>query len=168
MNKNENKLVLFFGENPIDQVCHNGEYVRLGKWTSDDLHVLCFSDYWKKHFQEIPAFGNLTYRNYINDIAVHFARLGHAMFVNTTKDVKAYGYTGFFTLPNYLTEEQIQMIQSLFPELEGFRIVINYDFTVEDGYINCKTIENSNRTCVESIFECYLEEMNLNLHDHLK
>lgn len=60
------------------------------------------------------------------------------------------------------------MIQSLFPELEGFRIVINYDFTVEDGYINCKTIENSNRTCVKSIFERYLEEMNLNLHDHLK
>lgn len=103
MNKNENKLVLFFGENPIDQVCHNGEYVRLGKWASDDLHVLCFSNYWKHHFQEIPAFGNLTYRNYINDIAVHFARLGHAMFVNTTKDVNTYGYTGFFTLPNYLT-----------------------------------------------------------------
>lgn len=56
MNKNDNKLVLFFGSTPVDGVNRNGEIERLGKWDSEDLHILCFADYCKTHFKDIPAF----------------------------------------------------------------------------------------------------------------
>jgi len=130
---------------------------RLGKWDCEDLHILCFADYCKTHFKDIPAFQNLSFRSDINIVIYYLTKLGIAVFVNTTRDVETYGYTGFFSCPNFLTDEQIESIHSFLPELNGFKIKLNYDLSY-DGIVSGKTLDATDQVDTTEVFERYLKE----------
>ncbi len=138
--KNQNKMVLFYGMDPVDGQVKNGSYDRIGNIYEDDFHISCFQEFCKSHFLDIKAFQNLSYRSSIDIVSYFLSKvMGHVVFVNTTKDIENYGYSGMVFMPSQLTEEQTTLLKSFVEELTSFQILINYDMELNDGIIETKS-----------------------------
>lgn len=106
MMKNQNKIVLFYGMDPVDGQVKNGVCDRIGGSNQEEIHILCFQEFCKSHFLDIKAFQNLSIRSSIDIVSYFLSQvMGHAVFLNSTKDIKKYGYSGIFVMPPELTEE---------------------------------------------------------------
>lgn len=87
--------------------------------------------------------------------------------MNTTHDVATYGYTGFFSCPNSLTSEQMESIRSFLPELDSFKIKLNYDLSY-DEIMSGKTLDTTDQVDVTEVFDHYLEETHNLKNTYLK
>lgn len=66
-------------------------------------------------------------------------------FFNTTKDIKKYGKTGMFLMPNTISDIQKQALYQFAQTIKDFSINIFYDLNIIDGFLEgdeCYSIEN--------------------------
>lgn len=155
---NQDKIVLFYGMDPVDGQIKNGTYDRIGNIKEEDFHILCFREFCKSHFLDIKAFRNLSYRSSIDIVSYFLSQvMGHVVFLNTTKDIEKYGYTGMFVMPVELTEEQEKLVMLFTEELTSFQIVINYDMVLNDGIIQAKTKQATSEIDTKKFIQDFID-----------
>ena len=81
----------------------NGNIDALGSDT-EELHSICLLDYANKNYDN-KIFKQLNFRHRPEVISYFLVSLyNDIVFLNTTKDVKKYGYMGILMLPDALNE----------------------------------------------------------------
>lgn len=82
------------------------------------------------------------------------------MFFNTTKydedNLRKYGRTGFFMLPNTLTEGQQESIKLFAKQIPNYNIFITYDIEMIDGILDSKTYNSVERITPIELIENYI------------
>lgn len=125
---------------------------------NEDFHIICFREFCKSHFLDIKAFQNLSYRSSIDVVSYFLSQvMGHVVFLNTTKDIEKYGYSGMFVMPPELTDAQEKLVISFTEELASFQIVINYDMVLNDGIIDTKIKQVTSEFDVKKFMEDFIE-----------
>ena len=156
--KNQDKIVLFYGMDPVDGQIKNGTCDRIGSTEKEDFHIFCFREFCKSHFLDIKAFQNLSYRSSIDVVSYFLSQvMGHVVFLNTTKDIEKYGYSGMFFMPPELTEEQAKLVTSFTEELTSFQIVVNYDMALNAGIIEAKTKQATSDVNIKKFIQNFID-----------
>ncbi|MDD3241910.1 MAG: hypothetical protein PHQ64_04000 [Bacilli bacterium] len=108
------------------------------------LHIQVLIDYIKENFSDYKIFDVLNTRHSPEIAAYLISRLGYPVFLNITKDVKKYGKTGIFIMPNKLDEDLKETIINFSSGIEDYSVTIFYDLEIIEGVLDAK-----NKTSME-------------------
>lgn len=157
--KNKNKIVLFYGMDPLDGKIRNGQIDRIGNIDEGVPHISCFKEFCNNNFLDIPAFQRLTSRSSINAVGYILSTImKHVVFLNTTIDVERYGYNGIFFMPPEITEEQILAIKTFASEIKDFNIKISYDLVLDAGFLDSEIKSTTDEVDAEMLLDHYFNE----------
>ncbi len=137
----------------------NGQIEKIGE-TMDEmqLHSVCLLEFALKNYPDVPIFKKLTNRHTPEIISYFYTLLGNIVFLNTTKDEKKYGKTGFFMFPNGITENQQVSIFAFAQSIKDFSTTIFYDLKLVDGMIEEKALSSMDYQYPEELLKSYFEK----------
>lgn len=142
----------------IALIDEHGQVERIGDATDDmQLHSVCLLEFALKKYPDVSIFKRLNNRHTPEIISYFYTLLGNAVFLNTTKEEEKYGKTGFFMLPNDMTEEQQESILLFSKSIKGFSTTIFYDLKLVDGMIDEKALSSMEPECSEELLRAYFE-----------
>ena len=117
----------------------NDKVDKIGDTNVEDyMHIQVLIDYIKKHYKEHKMFDVLNTRHSPEIAAYLISRLGNIVFLNITKDVKKYGKTGIFIMPDEIDEELKERVIEFSKSVNDYSITIFYDLEIKDGLLDSK------------------------------
>lgn len=153
------KIAIIYGNNDLNKDKKNGEIELYGSVEDDYMHTKYLLDYVNSHYPEVAIFKQLTIRHQRELIAYFLVKMGNIVFFNTTptdeKEFQKYGYTGQFMMPDTITDEQNTALNDFCSQINKYDILISYDITLEDGFLDSKTIQATGNTNPEDLIKNY-------------
>lgn len=123
--------------NPFDKEngLIDGDIKYIGDVDSDFIHSDLLIDYGLGVYGDDSIFGLLSNGNYLPDIPAYFLAVGYnnVVFLNVS-DNRA-GRLGLLYLPDNVSNEQKKSLNNLVSVLKNYRIEVNYNLRVDDGFV---------------------------------
>lgn len=121
-------------------------------------------DYTKEYYPQVPIFKQLNPRHQPEVIAYFLVKMGHIVFFNTTKydedNLRKYGRTGFFMLPNHLTEKQKECLENFTEQISNYNIFITYNIEMLDGILDSSTYNSVENVTPKELITKYFQLQN--------
>lgn len=112
----------------------NGNIEYIGE-NVDELHLASLLEYAKKHYNN-KIFEQLNYRHKPGVIGYFFLRFyGDIIFLNTTRNIKKYGYTGTLLLPDEINDIQKESLLQFLDTIPNFYMILATNLRLEDGIV---------------------------------
>lgn len=104
----------------------------------DSMHIQVLIDYIKEHYKENKMFDILNIRHSPEIAAYLISRLGNIVFLNITKDVKKYGKTGIFIMPDEIDDGLKEKVIDFSRSIDDYSVTIFYDLDIKEGVLDSK------------------------------
>ncbi|MBR2708394.1 MAG: hypothetical protein IKE90_03040 [Bacilli bacterium] len=110
------------------------------KFLEDEDSYLSHSDILIKYGTDTygmdSIFGILSIGNYLVDVPVYFLAEGNDNIVFLNVSNSKYGKLGLLYLPTNMSDKQKESLNSLSSLLKDFRVEVNYNLRIEDGFVD--------------------------------
>lgn len=154
------KIAFIYGNDNMNESLKNGSIHYYGEVSKGKIHSMHLLDYTAEYYPEVSIFKQLNVRHQPEVIAYFLVRMGHIVFFNTTKydedNLRKYGRTGFFMLPDTLTEKQQEYIGLFAKQISDYNIFITYDIEMIDGILDSKTYNSVERVTPIELIKNYI------------
>ncbi len=131
------KFAIIYGNDDSKRNIEVGKIEKYGDLRIGDLnHIDYLIEYIDSKYSDIDMFKVLNNRHAPEIAAYLISRLGSVVFLNATKDAKKYGKTGFFMMPDAITEEQKESMYAFCSEIKDFNVSIYYNLKIVDGFLD--------------------------------
>ena len=162
MDINDFKTVIIHGKDDEVHNIKDGQIEYIGS-DADDIHSNCLLEYASINYSDIEIFKRLNTRHrpeVIGFMFLHF--LNDVIFFNTTKDLKKYGRTGIFLLPNTLSPKQKEVLCEFANSIENYGVGITYSLRLEDGRVMGDEIYGFDKETPRELINQYLNAIEKN------
>ena len=140
---------------------NDGQIVYHGKMIEDSFHVINLLEYARNNFSDVSVFNQLTIRHQPEIISYFLSKLGIIVFLNMTKyddkNLKKYGRSGMFMMPDELTDKQVESLKQFAETIPNFSVFINYDFNLDTGLLDAKSLHGFDKETPRELIDIYLE-----------
>lgn len=157
---NHYKITFIHGNQFENKGLSDGLIENYGIYDEDSLHIVNLTEYANKRFPEYSIFKQLTVRHQPEVAAYFLTQLGIVVFLNMTKydekNLQAYGKMGTFLFPDELTEKQVESLKEFAKTISDYDVSINYDLFIDNGILDSKMIQSTNRESPLELVNIYL------------
>ena len=127
----------------------------------EELHSICLLDYANNNYDN-KIFKQLNLRHRPEVISYFLVSLySDIVFLNTTKDVKKYGYMGILMLPDALSDTQRNALNNFLDKIENFSICLATNLYLEDGLLQASESYSVSDESPRSLVDRYFESRNM-------
>lgn len=156
------KLAIIHGHDDLKNnlLVGNLEYVG---FDLDELHSECLLNYASEHYSDVEFFKRLNYRHKPEVIGFFFLKnFGDIIFFNTTKNIEKYGYTGFFLLPDDISDEQMITLFEFAREIKNYSVGLFSSLRLEEGLLMSEDIYSVENETPEELLDRYFKNERIN------
>ena len=138
----------------------NGSVDTIGN-DPEKLHSVYLLDYAKQKYDS-EIFKRLNFRHRPQVISYFLVSLyNDIIFLNTTKDVKKYGYMGILILPDSISASQEESLHSFLDKIENFDIFLATDLTLKEGLVQANELYPVSNETPKDLVKRYLGSRNM-------
>lgn len=150
------RIAFIYGVTDDECNIKDGELEFYGDANDSELsHSQCLKDHAEEHFPNVKVFNMLNFRHRPEVISYFYTVLGHIVFLNITKNVKKYGKSGLFLLPNEITEKQRVTLKRFCENISDYSISIMSDLKIEDGILDGRELSSVEKQNPAAVFDLY-------------
>lgn len=158
------KMAFIYGQDEPERNIEDGMLHFYGEFDDEILHSKYLLDYAKEYYPDVSIFEKLTIKHQPEVIAYFLIKMGHIVFLNTTKlneKGKKHGKIGIFLMPDTITEKQKETLISFANQIEDYDVMIAYDIKMIDGMLDSQSYTSVERIKPIESFEKYFEKTNI-------
>ena len=157
-----NKFAVIYGNEDSKRDIRDGQIEKYGDIEFSDLnHIDYLMEYISQKFKDVEMFKALYNRHSPEVAAFLISRLGHAVFLNATKNAKKYGKSGIFIMPDEISDKQKEALYSFYEEIKDFSITIIYNLKIVDGFLDGVNLASVNREDSKKTLDSFFEKVNI-------
>lgn len=157
-----NKFAVIYGNEDSKRDIRDGQIEKYGDIEFSDLnHIDYLMEYISQKFKDVEMFKALSNRHSPEVAAFLISRLGHAVFLNATKNAKKYGKSGIFIMPDEISDKQKEALYSFYEEIKDFSITIIYNLKIVDGFLDGVNLASVNREDSKKTLDSFFEKVNI-------
>lgn len=157
-----NKFAVIYGNEDSKRDIRDGQIEKYGDIKFSDLnHIDYLMEYISQKFKDVEMFKALNNRHSPEVAAFLISRLGHAVFLNATKNAKKYGKSGIFIMPDEISDKQKEALYSFYEEIKDFSITIIYNLKIVDGFLDGVNLASVNREDSKKTLDSFFEKVNI-------
>ncbi len=151
-------IEFIYGVDDIKRNIKDGTIEMYGSRASGNSHTNYLLEWIKNKYPDIKFLKGLNSKHDPGTISALITKLGHIVFLDISNE---YMHAGILLLPNKISEKQKDAIYKFANMISNYTLYIEYDFTLNDGVIDSKTIDNELDTPKEMI-DKYFNEIQFN------
>ena len=138
----------------------NGNIDALGS-DIEELHSICLLDYANKNYDN-KIFKQLNFRHRPEVISYFLVSLyNNVVFLNTTKDIKKYGYMGVLMLPEYMSDAQKDSLNRFLERIEKFNVCLVTNLYLDEGFLQANELYPISDETPRELVDRYFNSRNM-------
>lgn len=138
----------------------NGNIDALGS-DIEELHSICLLDYANKNYDN-KIFKQLNFRHRPEVISYFLVSLyNNVVFLNTTKDIKKYGYMGVLMLPEYMSDAQKDSLNRFLERIEKFNVCLVTNLYLDEVFLQANELYPISDETPRELVDRYFNSRNM-------
>lgn len=157
------KFAIFYGDENKKKEMQDGKVEKFGNILLEDFnHIHYLIEYIDNNFSDIPLFKSLNKRHSPEIAAFLISRLGNIVFLNVTQNIKRFGKSGIFVMPDKITEKQKTTLYYFLEEIKDFSITIIYKLKIVDGILDGDNLVQGDKDNSKNLLDSFFSKLSEN------
>lgn len=153
------KIAFIYGKADLNRNIKEGQIEKYGDLDDDSYHIIYLLEYIKEKQFNDNIFSKLNPSHLPEVVSYLISRMGHIVFLNTTKNESKYGKSGMFIIPSdisQITEDSLFIFADI---IKDFSVRILYDLNLSSGFLDGDELIPSSKENPRTMLERYFEKI---------